>query len=88
MLPQAVELFLVGQEFSAEVKDVPAANHGHHIGGIKGELLIHCVRAGRDPGIGIRAGELDIGEVVRLCKLPAQLAGGNLCSGRVFKEVH
>ena len=80
-------IVLVSQKFSAEVQDVPAANHGHDIGGIPRELLVHGVGAGIEPGIGIGASEVNRREIICLGELPAQLAGVSLVQGKVGEIV-
>jgi hypothetical protein len=64
-----------------------AANHGHHVGGVKDMLFVNRVRGGLDPGVRIVRDKLDGWKIVSFGELPAELRGIALSECKIGVEV-
>ena len=78
---------LVDEELATEVQDMLAADHGDDVRGIEDVLLVDGIGAGVDPGVRVRADELNGGQAVGLGELPAELALDSPAESQVGVEV-
>ena len=78
----------IRQQFSAEVKNMFAADHGHDIGIVEEVFLVNRIGTWRQPRIGIGAGGLKSRKIIQLPKLPTQLSSISLAQRAIGEVVH